>query len=173
MKKSFARKLSLFLVVALLVNVFAVAAVSNTSQAAKKKTHTVGNFTVKVPDSYSKTENDDGTNKQAFFVNQDPVSMILIQSTEVGSDINNKMIKKILKTTLKTLYSDNFKNMKFGKAKSGVGEAVVLKCTITDGTDSMPCRIYAVCKDGSMFLALTMGTSVKADKAILKSVKLK
>lgn len=172
MKKSFARKLSLLLVVALLVNVFSVAAVSNTSQAAKKKKYTVGAFTVKVPSDYAMTENNVGTNKGAVFVKGES-SAVIIQSTDVGMDFSDDLVKGVLETTLKSMYSDNVKNMKFGKAKTGLGKAVLLKCTVTDGTDSIPCRIYAVCKGGNMFLAMTMGTTAKFDKAILKSAKLK
>lgn len=170
MKKSFTKKLSLLLVVMLLVNVFAVTAVSNTSLAATKK-HTVGAFTVKVPTNFSKTEQADGINEQAIFVNGSAV--VLVQSTPVGMDISNDLLKSVLETTLKSMYSDNFKNLKFGTAKTGLGKAVSLKCTITNGTNSMPCRMYAVCKGESMFMLLSMGTSAKVEKKILKSAKLK
>lgn len=169
-KKRFNIILSLLLVLALAAPVIAPAA---TVEAANKK-QTVGAFTLKVPSDWERTDQTTGGNIQAMFTAKTAGVGFMAQSTDLyGYNATEKEIKPILKSVLETQYADNFKNVKYGTKKTGVGKAVMLTCKITQGGISANCRIYAVCKGGYMFMGISIGTSKKQDNNILKSVKLK
>lgn len=168
-KKRFNIILSLLLVLALAAPVIAPAA---TVEAANKK-QTVGAFTLKVPSNWERTDQTVSINTQAFFTSTKAGVGFMAQSTYIGYDASDSEIKPILKSVLETQYGENFKNVKYGTKKTGIGKAVMLTCKITQGGLTANCRIYAVCKGGYMFMGISIGTSKKQDNNILKSVKLK